>query len=123
MKTITHTIVLATALLAAASVSASAQSIGGSYTVAGTNLDGTTYEGTAAIALTSETTCAIKWVTGSTESEGICMRNGDSFAAGYVSGDTTGLVIYKVLPDGTLNGLWTIANNGGAGTEILTPAH
>ncbi len=120
MTTRTYAFVLTTALIAA-SVSASAQSIGGKYSVAGTNLDGTTYGGTAAIALTSETTCVIKWVTGETESEGICMRNGDSFAAGYVSGDITGLVIYKVLPDGTLNGLWTIANNGGAGTEILTP--
>ncbi len=118
MKTIT----LAAMLLAAVSTTASAQSIGGAYAVEGTNIDGTTYSGTAAIVLTSDTTCAIKWVTGATESEGICMRNGDSFAAGYVSGDITGLVIYKVLPDGTLNGLWTVANNGGAGTEILTPA-
>ena len=123
MRTITDNFFLATAFLGATSVLASAQSIGGGYTVVGTNLDGTTYEGTAAIALTSETTCVIKWITDSTESEGICMRNGDSFAAGYVSGDVTGLVIYKVLPDGTLNGFWTIANNGGSGTEILTPAH
>jgi len=123
MRTVTHASFLATVLLGAASITASAQSIGGGYTVAGTNLDGTTYSGTAAIVLTSETTCVIKWVTGSTESEGICMRNGDSFAAGYVSGDVTGLVIYKVLPDGTLDGLWTIANNGGSGTEVLTPAH
>ena len=120
MMTRTYAFVLTTTLIAA-SVSASAQSIGGNYSVAGTNLDGTTYGGTAAIVLTSETTCAIKWVTGETESEGICMRNGDSFAAGYVSDDITGLVVYKVLPNGTLNGLWTIANNGGTGTEILTP--
>ena len=120
MTTKTYACVLITALIAA-SVSASAQSIGGNYTVAGTNLDGTTYGGTAAIALTSETTCVIKWVTGDTESQGICMRNDDSFAAAYVANDISGLIIYKVLPDGTLNGLWTIANNGGAGTEVLTP--
>jgi hypothetical protein len=116
------TISLAAAVLAAATTSGFAQSIGGAYTVQGTNLNGTTYDGTAEITLTSETTCAIHWVTGSTTSEGICMRNGDSFAAGYVGEGYTGLVIYKVLPDGSLNGLWTIANNGGAGTEILTPA-
>lgn len=115
-------ILTAAALFAATTIGALAQSIGGAYTIEGTNPDGSNYSGTAAIVLTSETTCAIKWVTGDTESEGICMRNGDSFAAGYVSGEITGLVIYKVLPDGTLNGLWTIANNGGAGTEILTPA-
>lgn len=113
---------LTAALLAATTIATQAQSIGGSYTVEGTNKDGSGYGGTAEITLTSDTTCVIKWVTGSTESEGICMRNGDSFAAGYVLGDVAGLVIYKVLPDGSLNGLWTIANNGGAGTEILTPA-
>jgi hypothetical protein len=118
MKTIT----LAAAMLAAATASGQAQSIGGNYTVAGTNLNGSTYGGTASIELTSETTCVIHWVTGPTTSDGICMRNGDSFAAAYVGDGYSGLVIYKVLPDGSLNGLWTIANNGGAGTEILTPA-
>ena len=49
---------------------ASAQSIGGSYVVNGTNLDGSPYAGTAEITLTSSTTCTIHWVVGST-SEGI----------------------------------------------------
>lgn len=113
--------ILAAAILAATVLSAQAQSIGGNYSVEGTNLNGSTYSGTAEITLTSETTCVIHWQTGSTTSEGICMRNDDSFAAGYVGEGYTGLVIYKVLADGTLSGLWTIANNGGAGTETLTP--
>lgn len=111
----------AAGLLISSTLTAQAQAIGGNYNVEGTNLNGTTYSGTAEIILTSETTCAIKWVTGSTESEGICMRNDDSFSAAYVMGDITGLVIYKVMQDGSMNGLWTIANNGGAGTEVLTP--
>jgi hypothetical protein len=114
--------VLAAALLAlAVTVPASAQSVGGHYKVAGTNLNGSAYSGEADIALTSETTCTIKWVTGSTESTGICMRNDDSFAAGYVMGDVVGLVIYKVKEDGSLDGLWTIAGKEGNGTEVLTP--
>lgn len=100
---------------------ASAQSIGGSYTVEGTNLDGSAYRGTARITLTSSTTCEIVWVTGGTTSEGICMRNGPSFAAGYVLGDAIGLVIYELRPDGVLEGLWTVAGAEGAGTEVLTP--
>lgn len=112
---------LAIAILATMSLPAGAQSIGGAYTVEGANLNGSTYSGEATIDLTSDTTCEIKWVTGSTESIGICMRNGDSFAAGYVLDEAVGLVIYKVLPDGTLNGLWTVAGQGGSGTEILTP--
>jgi len=32
-----------------------------------------------------------------------------------------GLVIYKVNDDGSMEGLWTIAGQGGTGTETLTP--
>ena len=114
---------LASALLGLCMIApAAAQSIGGSYTVAGTNLDGSPYGGTAEITLTSETTCTIHWVTGGTTSDGICSRNGDAFAAAYVLGDAFGLVVYKVLQDGTLDGLWTIAAKEGNGTEKLTPA-
>ncbi|SFK35517.1 hypothetical protein SAMN04488498_105179 [Mesorhizobium albiziae] len=100
---------------------ASAQSIGGMYSVEGTNLDGSNYSGTAEIKLTSDTTCTIHWVTGGTTSEGICSRNGNAFAAAYVLGDVFGLVVYKVGADGSLDGLWTIAGKDGSGTEVLTP--
>ncbi len=96
-------------------------SIGGRYSVEGTNLNGTTYSGEATITLTSETTCEIVWATGETTSSGICMRNDDSFSAAYRMGDEIGLIIYKVAADGSMNGLWTIAGNGGAGTEVLKP--
>jgi hypothetical protein len=113
---------LATALFCAlTAVPAAAQSIGGSYDVAGTNFDGSPYSGTAEITLTSETTCIIEWSTGSTTSEGICMRNDSAFAAGYVLGNEIGLVVYKVMPDGSLHGLWTLAGRDGNGTEVLTP--
>ena len=100
---------------------AAAQSIGGRYTVQGTNFNGSPYGGEAEITLTSETTCRIEWITGDTSSTGICMRNDDSFAAGYAMGGKVGLVIYKIMSDGTLNGLWTIADEGGNGTEVLVP--
>jgi hypothetical protein len=115
---------IATSLFATVlTVSAQAENtaIGGTYKVEGTNINGTTYSGEATISLTSETTCEIHWTTGATTSDGICMRNDDSFAAAYQLGDVVGLVIYKVAADGTLNGLWTIASNGGNGTEVLTP--
>ena len=106
--------------LAGATAAASAQDIGGIYLVEGTNLDGSAYEGTAEIMLTSETTCEIVWDTGSV-SNGICSRNGNAFAAAYVLEDVVGLVIYQVQSDGTLDGLWTIAGQEGVGTETLTP--
>lgn len=114
-------IVFAAALSAILAAPASAQSIGGEYTVAGTNHDGSKYEGTATITLTSDTTCVIEWKTGASTSTGICSRNDDAFAAAYVLGNSTGLVIYKVKQDGRLDGLWTLAGEGGNGTEVLTP--
>lgn len=114
------TILAAAALVAMATV-AQAQSVGGRYAVDGTKLDGSPYKGEAEITLTSETTCNIVWITGSTESSGICSRNDDAFAAGYVMGEAVGLVIYKIQEDGSLQGLWTIAGKEGNGTEVLTP--
>ena len=101
---------------------AAAQDIGGTYTVSGTNFDGSAYTGQAEIKIISKTTCQIAWTTGTTTSNGFCMRNDDAFAAGYVMGKEIGLIIYKMQQDGTLNGLWTITGKDGVGTEVLTPA-
>jgi hypothetical protein len=108
-------------ILLAGVASASAQSLPGNYQVEGKNLDGSAYSGTAEIVATSETTCRIVWKTGGTTANGICMRNGDSFAAGYVLGESVGLVVYKMNADGTLEGVWTIADQEGVGEETLTP--
>ncbi len=101
---------------------ASAQNIGGRYQVIGTNANGSQYSGTAEITLTSQNTCRIVWVTGSTTSRGICMRNGPAFSAGYVLNGKVGLVIYQIKGDGSFDGLWTIADQAGVGTERLVPA-
>jgi len=109
--------------LAAMALPAAAQDLGGEYTVKGTNLDGSSYKGTAEIVITSNTTCEIRWVTAGRESVGICMPNGNALAAAYVMGDAVGLVIYRVLDDGTLDGVWTIAGQRGRGTDVLTPVN
>ncbi|MER8388312.1 hypothetical protein NKJ46_19820 [Mesorhizobium sp. M0166] len=114
-------LILSLALLNLAALPAAAQSIGGTYAVAGTNFDGSSYGGDATITLTSETTCTIHWETGGSSSDGICMRNDDAFSAGYIMGKAVGLVVYKVQDDGSLHGLWTIAGKEGNGTEVLTP--
>lgn len=113
-------ILIALSLLLVSVGSAMAVDVGGRYAVDGTNFDGSRYGGTAEITLTSETTCNIAWETGST-ARGICMRNGDTFAASYVMGEAIGLVIYSIESDGSLEGLWTVAGQDGVGTEILTP--
>ena len=64
-----------------------AQSVGGKYTVNGTNFDGSPYKGTATITRSSNSTCAINWVTGTTTSVGFCMLANKSFAAAYKLGE------------------------------------
>jgi len=100
---------------------AQAEVTAGTYTVEGTNLDGSSYGGTATIELSSDTTCHIHWSTG-TESDGICMLYDNAFAAGYVfETGGVGLVVYEVMEDGTLEGAWTIDGQSGSGTERLIP--
>jgi hypothetical protein len=36
-------------------------------------------------------------------------------------GQAIGLVIYEMKPDGSLDGLWTIADKAGVGRELLIP--
>jgi hypothetical protein len=120
MKTFVTT--LATAALAACfATSASAQNVGRRYRVTGTNFNGSPYSGTADVAATSNNTCRISWVTGSTTSRGICMRKANTFAASYVLNGKAGLVIYELRSDGSLDGTWTIADQDGVGTERLVP--
>ena len=113
--------IIAGALALAATTVVSAQEIGGTYDVAGTNLNGSEYTGTAEITSLSETTCSIDWNTGETTSSGVCMRNGIAFAAAHVQGDILGLLIYEIQEDGSMVGYWTVAGMDGAGTETLTP--
>jgi hypothetical protein len=99
---------------------ASAQTVGGSYTVKGTNPNGTAYSGTVQIT-PSGSACRISWQTGSTNSSGICMLANKAFAAYYVLNGKPGLVVYELQADGSLKGYWTIADTQGAGTENLYP--
>jgi hypothetical protein len=119
MKIVT-TLVAAAAMAAGFATAAMAVDIGGTYEVRGTNPNGSKYKGTAEIEITSSTTCRITWKVG-TDSSGICMRNGIALAAGYVLGDKVGLVIYEIRDDGTLDGIWTVADEDGSGTELLIP--
>ena len=110
----------AAALVLGLSSAAFAQNVGGRYEVRGTNLDGSPYSGTAVITRTSNSTCRIRWSTGSV-SDGICMLANNSFAAAYRMEGVFGLVVYELRRDGRLDGVWTIADRSGAGTEVLTP--
>lgn len=112
-------------LLGAATVAlaapAAAQNLGGRYEVQGTNFTGSPYSGTAEIVVTSNNTCRITWQTGGQTSRGICMRNNNAFSASYQLGRSIGLVIYEMQADGSMRGIWTIADQSGVGREVLTP--
>ena len=111
---------IAILIVALCGSAALAETVGGKYTVRGKNIDGSPYGGTATISPSSDSTCRIVWKTGST-SNGICMLAGKAFAAAYVLNKSFGLVVYELQGDGSLKGVWTIADQPGAGTETLTP--
>ena len=116
------TLALAASIVAFASAASAAEGdVGGSYDVLGKNPDGSEYKGTAVIQVTTENTRRITWQTGSSTSSGICMRNGNAFAAGYQLGTAVGLIIYELKDDGSMVGNWTIADQAGVGSEVLTP--
>lgn len=100
---------------------AAAQDIGGQYVVQGTGFDGAAYGGQAEISLTSDYTCRIVWNTGGQISEGICMRQGNVFAASYMIEGRVGMVIYTVGGDGSMQGTWTVDGVNAVGTESLYP--
>ena len=116
-----YLIVAAAAAMAMAAPAAAQQNVGGRYQAQGQNFDGSPYSGAAEITVTSDNTCRIVWRTGGTTSQGICMRNGSTLAASYQLGRSVGLVIYQIADDGSLRGLWTIADKSGVGRELLTP--
>ena len=49
------------------------------------------------------------------------MRRSNVFTAAYQLGKAVGLVIYEIKPDGVLDGVWTVADQRGAGTDVPTP--
>ncbi len=100
---------------------ASAQTVGGSYSVTGTNADGSSYTGTAEITLNGPA-CSISWQTGGSSSAGTCLLTGNAFGASYQLGDTPGLAVYQLQPDGTLIGQWTTIGANGVGSETLSPS-
>ena len=116
-----HRLLLAAAFVALVSPALAAGFGAGSYTVQGTNLDGSPYSGTAVVKLLSDTTCEIDWTTGSTTSVGLCMMMDGVVSAAYRQGDGVGVTMYHINDDGSLDGAWTVAGQNGSGTEKLTP--
>jgi hypothetical protein len=94
-------------------VSISARDISGTYSVTGTNPDGSQYSGTCTVSKISGNTYRFVWSVGNSyEGQGTLVGSRISVEWG-----DTHPVIYDVLPDGTLDGLWS----NGKATETLRP--
>lgn len=97
-----------------------AQSLGGSYTVAGTNPDGSAYTGTATITFEGAD-CKLIMAFGNGDVVRTCLQGDGVLATSYFAGAALTLVLYRVQPDGVLNGVWSVAGTAGTGMEVLTP--
>jgi hypothetical protein len=112
-----------TLLFLAVALPASAETLklASSYSVAGTNADGSKYIGTATVSVISDATFTIQWSIGSSTYTGFGMRMNETLAATYTLNGSPGLIMYEVDDDGVLDGLWAIRGQNGNGTERLTP--
>lgn len=90
------------------------------YSVRGTNPDGTAYGGQLDGVRRADGTWVLTWRVGGSVVEGIGLVQGDVLAAAYpAGGGAAGLATYRILPDGRLEGSWTVGE--GVGRETLTP--
>jgi len=92
-----------------------------SYKAVGKNGDGSSYTGTVAVKIISDTTFSIEWKLGDSVIKGFGMRMNDTLSATYMLNGQPGLIIYKVQADGSLSGIWAIKGESGNGSEVLTP--
>jgi hypothetical protein len=92
------------------------------YRARGTNADGTKYTGRVTLKVVSDTTFAVTWKVGGDTYRGFGMRWDDTLAVSYEGAGFKGVIMYRVLDNGTLDGRWTAGGANGVGTETLTPA-
>jgi len=92
------------------------------YQVQGTNPNGSGYSGTVQVVQTGAQTYRVQWRVGGAPIPGIGMSAGNIFSAAYVLQGKAGLVIYQIMPNGVLQGQWSVADSNGVGTETWTPA-
>jgi|GEM_PF-3954768 len=108
------------ALIATSSIDAAAGDIAGRYRAECTLPGGSPCSpATAEIEMTSERTCRIKWSSGE---GGVCILDGTKFSAAYIIHGKSGLGVYDITPDGSIEGVFIDDVHGiGFGKEKLTP--
>lgn len=109
------------ALLALSLALPAAAQRSGLYEVSGTNLDGTTYQGTMQLTQVGAATFRITWNVGGDIIEGVGMVSGLTFATAFSAGDQTGLGIYEIKPGDVLEGSWTLVGAFNTAQETARP--
>jgi hypothetical protein len=91
----------------------------GVYAVEGRNADGSAYDGTLELVPRRDGTWVLTWRLGSDTVRGLGLVQGEVLSVGYAAGGAPGIAVYRILPDGRLEGSWTMGE--GVGRETLTP--
>lgn len=89
----------------------------GSYAVSGMNPDGSEYEGT--LDITGDDVLALNWETGY-DYQGVGLVEDSTLAIAWGEEGDCGLAVYRIQPDGVLEGRWTIQHSEEVGTETAT---
>ncbi len=93
--------------------------IAGNYHIHGKNPDGRLYEGALRIEQRGDV-YALTWDSGGT-THGVGVLQSGHLVAGY--GDPAcGVVAYKLMSAGVLDGVWAMSNSTQLGAEVATPA-
>lgn len=93
--------------------------ISGPYRIEGTRYDRSAYSGRAEIR--SDAVCQFTWIVGNEEFWGPCIRKGNTFVSAHRLGNDIKLGVYSILPDGRLEGVWTVPPYDASAVEVLIP--
>jgi hypothetical protein len=101
--------------------SAPVKNISGNYSVTGTNLSGSQYDGDATITKGSDSDYTIEWHIAGETQNGSGTFDGTKFETDWQQGEYTGAATYTLQSSGALVGTWTQDGESGSGSETLTP--
>jgi len=101
-----------------ASPLAASSSFAGDYSILGTNVDGSGYDGELSIIKQGEV-WQLVWSVGSDTYDGIGITSGNVLAAAY-GGQGCGVVVYSIQSNGELDGIWGMWGNNNLGAEYAT---
>lgn len=90
--------------------------VAGTYRISGVGLDRRGYEGTLTISREGAV-YHLTWQVGTTTYIGVGILQSDILSVGWDADGNCGVVSYHVLPDGTLEGLWSVCSQNRVGTE------